>query len=123
MERADSKWYGDHLHKVIVVLSTFVQHYFVPGKIAFAFVQTILLLNHTLVELTNENKNKYYSAVAFFIGTPIGLMAWVEGLTCDKFLIHFGGHLWYDMTIPISMTFYAMYVKSLQTCGKKVKAE
>ena len=56
-------------------------------------------------------KNEYYNATSLFIVGPVGVIAWIEGLACESFLIHYGGHFWYDMTVPIMMTGYIVYLK------------
>ena len=73
--------------------------------------------------MLEKSKDQHYNAVALLMTGPIGLVGWIEGLTCDSFLVHVGGHFWYDMTIPMSMTAYIVYLKYAQSSSSKVKAE
>ena len=66
---------------------------------------------YAIVSMIRNPKHKHYNAEALLVKGPIGLMGWVEGLTCDSFLIKIGGHFWYDMTIPMSLTAYILYLK------------
>ena len=43
---------------------------------------------------------------AWLINVPITLMGWVEATTCGQFLVNYGGHVWYDATIPVSLCVY-----------------
>ena len=101
------------------------QYFFVPGTLAFAFVGTTLLTMACAISLVRQDKHKFYNAESLIMVTPTALMAWVEGLTCDVFLMQIGGHLWYDLIIPISITAYFFYIRNQQVseAESKVKAE
>jgi hypothetical protein len=59
-----------------------------------------------------QDKSVYYNSIATIINLPIGLVGWIEAITCDYFFSHIGGHFWYDITIPISLISYFFYIKS-----------
>merc|ERR1712127_668807 len=62
--------------------------------------------------LSNPNKGKYYNAVTIALA-PVGLIGtWAEGLMCEQFMVHIGGHLWYDMLIPICYLCFFAYTKT-----------
>jgi hypothetical protein len=55
---------------------------------------------------------------------PVGLVAWVEALGCDRFLKAAGGHVWYDAVIPASMfAYYALALMMQPADAKLAKAE
>lgn len=96
------------------ILISFVQ-LFVPAQFGFTYVQTILLLHSAVHELyrTREEKDVYYHLKACIVNLPIGIVGWLEAYTCDTLLIHMGGHIWYDCTIPFSIMAYYYISKSL----------
>ena len=95
----------------------------VPGLLAFAYVGTTLITTSCLAMLFKENKTRFYNAEAIIYVTPVVFMAWVEALTCDSFLMDVGGHLWYDLIIPISFTVFFFYVKHQQMGEAKSKVK
>jgi hypothetical protein len=98
-----------------------INFFLVPTKFGFTYVQTILLMTASLFAITSP-KRKYYVAEAFLVNLPVGLVSWVEAIGCDAFLVKFGGHLWYDMSIPISFCLFLTYV-ALQESSKKTKQD
>ena len=117
-----AKLLGRAVHAVFVVLLLLGHYYFVPLQCAFAYVQTALIILMSTVTMLRKDKISNYNAVSL-ITVPSVLAAWVEGLMCDSFLVHFGGHFWYDMSIPIALTGYIVYLKHEQSSQSKVKAE
>ena len=111
------------LHLIIVCLATYFNYFVVPGILSFAYVSTTILLIKAMGYLLDKEADKYYGAASLFTSLPISLFAWVEALMCDSFLVHVGGHLWYDLTIPISMVCYLFYIKNQEYSSKKVKAD
>ena len=93
-----------------LVLTYFSTHYFmVPQTIAFAFVSSLLILTVCIGNLT-KRESVYYNSESL-ANIPIVMMAFVEGFACDAFLKHVGGHVWYDVTIPLVLTAYFIYHK------------
>ena len=99
-----------------------MSYFLVPANLGLAFVSTAVVLFGGIGAMIQKETNKYYEAASVLIGFPISVMAWVEGLTCDSFLVHYGGHVWYDVTIPLSMIAYLVHVK-ISESSSKVKAE
>ena len=66
-----------------------------------------------LSNLANANKGVYWTIQSFIL-VPLGMMTWVEAMACDSFLIYFGGHLWYDLSIPIAVIAYFFCVKQAE---------
>ena len=111
---------------LMMALSYVGFHYFyVPGTIAFTYVQAVLIVTGAVSALTLKEKGKYYNVASILIFGPIAMMAWAEGFLCEKFFVHIGGHLWYDMVIPISYTIFFFYVRNIElgNSASKVKAE
>ena len=102
-----------------MVLVYFLFHYFfVPGTMGFAYVSTVLIITASIANFS-KRESPYYNSESF-VSCPVVLMAFVEGFACDAFLKHVGGHLWYDLTIPICFTAYFIYHKrnSLRSASK-----
>lgn len=67
----------------------------VPAIYAFTYVNTVL--NFALIgnQLLRNDKDGYYDRAALLVSLPIMLVTWFEPLSCDDFLIDWGGHLWF----------------------------
>ena len=118
--------YGSSVvHMVVVMINAFVGYLIVPGNLGLAYVSTSVTLFQAIGALLDKEPTKEYLAASVIIGLPVSAAIWVEALMCDSFLVQFGGHLWYDLTIPISMMIYLIYVKNTsETAGPfKVKAD
>ena len=50
-------------------------------------------------------RDRYYDASAW-VGVPIMAITWLEPLTCDSFLVRWGGHVWFDVSIPLAYFLY-----------------
>ena len=85
-------------------------YYFVPSEVAFAYVQTCIILMLSITELVGP-KYDHYNAIALICRLPVCIIPWVEAMACESFLVHIGGHFWYDMTIPLGLTAYVFYLK------------
>ena len=109
---------GNYGHLPLVTSVTLFQFFFVPGILSFAFVGTTLITLSCLSQLLKKEKTRFYNAESVICVTPVVFMAWIEALTCDTFLMNVGGHLWYDLTIPISFTVFFFYVKKQQVSGE-----
>ena len=54
-----------------------------------------------------------YDMYACLVSLPIMLATFAEPLLCDAFLIEWGGHVWFDTTIPVGvLVYYAVVSKS-----------
>ena len=117
---------GRALHLAMALVYVSFHYFFVPGTIAFTYVQAVLIVTAAVSMLMTKEKGPYYNAASLIITLPIGLMAWAEGFMCESLMVHIGGHLWYDMVIPISYTVYFFYIRNIElseSSAKKVKAE
>merc|ERR1712046_360179 len=67
-----------------------------------------VLLNSALRGLTRPavEKDRYYDMEAALVDVPILLMTFGEALPCDVFLARYGGHVWFDMVVPVMFTVY-----------------
>ena len=100
-----------------------VQYFLIPSRYGFTYVQTALLVTVSLVSILKKNKGRFYNLLAFSINLPIGLVSWIEATQCDNFLIHFGGHVWYDTTIPLSFIVYYLIARTMENNSLKQKTE
>jgi hypothetical protein len=117
--RSMSKNSGTFVVLVFSLIYNCVHVFYVQNRFAFTYVQTVLMLHQAISQLIGE-KGEYYTEVAVMISLPVGLVGWVEACLCSSFLVKIGGHLWFDLSIPLSMCVYFLYVRSLENSKSKV---
>ncbi|KAJ1444262.1 hypothetical protein M885DRAFT_627281 [Pelagophyceae sp. CCMP2097] len=78
----------------------------VPPHLNFTYVQTVLIWIVTFYSLRRPHKDRYYDLSSLIITVPVGLVSWVEAISCDSFFKDVGGHVYYDAIIPASMFLY-----------------
>lgn len=85
-----------------------LQTYLLPQRFFFTHVLMAVLLGSAVrwIGRPRAEKNRYYALEAWLVDVPILLAAFGEALTCDGFLVRFGGHVWFDMVVPIGFTMY-----------------
>lgn len=85
-----------------------LQVFILPSRWFFTHVLIAVLTSSSLRGLSREHKDKtiYYALEAWFVDVNILVMTFVEAFTCETFLLPFGGHLWFDMVVPIGFTVY-----------------
>uniref|UniRef100_A0A7S3NHC5 Uncharacterized protein n=1 Tax=Aureoumbra lagunensis TaxID=44058 RepID=A0A7S3NHC5_9STRA len=91
------------------IIHTLLLQYFVPTLLAFTYVNTVIffnLLGHSLLFGIEGQKDVFYAIHALTTSFPIMIVTWLEPLLCDSFLIHYGGHIIFDYSIPISYLLY-----------------
>jgi hypothetical protein len=67
------------------------------------------MVSFVFVDLGMSEKDTSYDVWSWVVNLPVVLIGWLEALSCDAFLIKYGGHLWYDAIIPISISIYALW--------------
>ena len=107
----------------IVLVGLTHDSFYPRSSLSFVYVQTILSFVGTLDELSNPVKDKYYSTRFLMIGLPILSVAWLEALACESFLIHYGGHVWFDNTIALSFLAYYCYVRIVEESTPRSKTD
>lgn len=85
-----------------------LQVFFLPTRFFFTHVLMAVLLNSAIRWLSRapKDKTKYYALESWLVDVPIVLASFFEALTCDAFLIHVGGHIWFDMVVPVMFSVY-----------------
>ena len=91
------------------VCIAFLHFFSVPRVFGFVYVQTVFYTVSSYLGLVGK-KDDIYDKVALFIFMPNLPMTWVESMTCDSFLVNYGGHLWYDFMIPLSIFVYFLHL-------------
>lgn len=109
-------WYGfmrDARRSVAVTCAFALFHnvlqvFFLPSRFFFVHVLIAVLMNSAVRGLLRSPKEKdvYYDMEAILVDVPILLAMFVEAVACDSFLIHHGGHVWFDMVVPVMFTVY-----------------
>merc|ERR1719479_672131 len=109
-------WYGfmrDSRRSFSVAVAFAMVHniaqvFFLPTRFFFTHVLLAVLLNLAVRGLTRrvEDKDRYYSMEAALVDVPILLASFGEAITCDFFLVNYGGHVWFDMVVPAMFCVY-----------------
>jgi len=102
------------------VAVTAIHILYVPKHYAFTYVQTVFVLMAT-IEAMFKDKSTFYASSAIMVSLPIVTVPWIEYLACDDFLVHYGGHVWFDISIPAFMIIHIFYMKS--HTSKQIKQE
>jgi len=99
-----------------------LQVFILPTRLFFTHVLLAVLASSSFRGLNREPKDKtiYYALEAWFVDVNILVMTFVEAFTCESFLIHIGGHLWFDMVVPFGFTAY-FFVLLQNHCRKSAK--
>lgn len=102
--------------KIHSAVNAILALYIVPTLFNFTHTQTSIIVTLTTSNLLKKNKDVYYDLASTIIGLPTAIMPWIEGMYCDNFAVWYGGHLIYDITLPISCIIYhrVCYYKALQ---------
>jgi len=74
----------------------FVHYCFIPQRLAFAYVNAVLVILFSIANLIRNEKDFWYDLYAMVVSFPITLVGWMEGYFCLDFVLGFGGHALYD---------------------------
>ncbi|KAL9178390.1 hypothetical protein ACHAXT_000037 [Thalassiosira profunda] len=97
----------------------------VRDVLGFAYVNAVITVAFSYSQLAMPREAKQYVYAAFAaVAMPITIIPWIECTMCTEFLSKFGGHLVFDVSIPVLLT--AAYCLSwrhhsahLETKGKR----
>ena len=82
-----------------------------PIKYHFAYVTAVITMNSLISALLFfKHKDYYYDLSVIVIGVPVTLITWLEPILCDSFLVNWGGHVWFDISLPASMLIFLFIV-------------
>jgi hypothetical protein len=82
----------------------------IPSQLNFTYVNCVFLMNAALWPLFSQEKDVLYALYAVVVNVPVLLCAWLEVLGCDALLLDWGGHFWFDASIPATHFLYAHIV-------------
>ena len=91
------------------VAHTAMVAFVVPPILAFTYANTILFFNIVGGQLLcglHGSRDRFYALYALLGSVPIMVATWAEPLFCDALLIRYGGHLFFDASIPASVLLY-----------------
>jgi len=98
------------------VLHTYLIGWVCPFILVFTYANTILLFNDGCGRLLcglEGKRDEFYALAALLYSTPIMVATWAEPLLCDDFLVNWGGHMWFDLSIPTGAAVYYIVASSL----------
>merc|ERR1712228_852723 len=122
---------GDKRRSFAVAMAYAVMHntaqvFFLSSRLFFIHVLMAVLLSGAIRGLARaeKDKNRFYDMEAVLVDVPILLMTFSEAITCDSFLKHYGGHVWFDMAVPFGFIVYYLILAQnpeyTATTSKKV---
>ena len=90
----------------LFVLSLLVgySHLHVPDILAFGYVNAVLTVLNTYIQVSLPTEMKEYSYVAYsLVGLVLTIIPWIEATACQSVASKLGGHLIFDVAIPIGV--------------------
>lgn len=92
----------------IALFHNSLQVFVLPTRLFFTHVLLAVLASSSYRGLNRDYSEKtiYYALEAWLVDVNILVMTFVESFTCESFLIHMGGHVWFDMVVPFGFTAY-----------------
>ena len=92
--------------------------FFVPLIYGLTFVNCVIFTLKAVKGLISE-RDRFYNTRAWFITAPLIATIWVEAVTCDSFLAEYGGHFWFDFSIPLLGLAYYFYCRHIMITEQK----
>ena len=95
----------------------------IPSQLNFTYVNCVFLLNAAMWPLFSNpaGKDWTYALYAMVVNVPILVTAWFEVLACDTLLFDWGGHFWFDLSIPVTHFVFGYIVMSQKNNGTALK--
>lgn len=110
------------LRALAFTLAYATPHFFLaPGQLAFTYVNCVLAIHISINSLLFAPKGAYYTASSIILSLPTAVVAWLEALTCERLIRPIGGHLVYDVTIPLSLLTLYFWVRGQPKSAKKAE--
>jgi hypothetical protein len=82
----------------------------IPPIMIFAYVNLVITFNLSIAQILTAPRDIFYLLNTLLIGTPIIIATFVEPLFCDSLLINYGGHIIFDVSIPLGVILYYIVV-------------
>lgn len=90
-------------------LHNILQVFMIPTRFFFTHVLMAVPLHSGVRAIffrERSQKDIYYAMEAWLVDVPILLMSFGEAISCEDLFIHYGGHVWFDMVVPIGFIVY-----------------
>lgn len=92
----------------------------VRDTLAFGYVNAVLTVMSAYMQIMLPSEKKEYSYALFsVISLVLSIIPWIEAMACQSVASKFGGHLIFDVTIPVGVT--AAYIASYRHYSGKGK--
>ena len=82
---------------------------FFTTQFGFTYIQTVLFMAFELNQLWRPEQEKklfVYAVYPILVSIPIGIVGWIESLQCSNGVRELGGHMIYDVSIPVCLTVF-----------------
>lgn len=83
----------------------------IPWILSFTYVNTVIGFNLGIGQILTSPRDIYYTLYPALYAGPVFVATLAEPLLCDNVLVHWGGHIFFDMSIPFG-TFLYYFVAS-----------
>lgn len=112
--KRDARFRSTGVAVLLALIHNTLQFFIFPSKFFFVHVLISVLGDSAVRGIWfRSNKDLYYDLEAWLVDVPILLMTFTESLGCDAFLLPYGGHLWFDMVVPVGFfVYYAIVILS-----------
>ena len=78
----------------------------IPWILSFTYVNTVIGFNLSAAQIATSPRDIYYVLYPVLYSGPVLVATLLEPLLCDAFLVNWGGHLFFDMSIPFGTALY-----------------
>ena len=110
LSKDTQKGFGNNGHLCFVLINSVLTYFFVRGVFGLAYVSAVICTAEAFTYMSMKKKTFYYNSGSL-ASMPIILVSYIEGLACDEILVHIGGHIWYDISIPFCLMAWFFYMK------------
>ncbi|CAM9867245.1 unnamed protein product [Ectocarpus fasciculatus] len=85
----------------------------IPWILSFTYVNTVIGFNLSAAQIATSPRDVYYVLYPLLYAGPVLLATLLEPLLCDDFLVKWGGHLFFDISIPFGTVLYYIVASRL----------
>lgn len=78
----------------------------IPWILSFTYVNTVIGFNLSIWQMLTSPRDIYYVLYPLLFAGPVLLTTLAEPLLCDRLLVFWGGHVFFDMSIPFGAVLY-----------------
>lgn len=85
----------------------------IPRILSFTYVNTVIGFNLSIGQMLTAPRDVYYVLYPALYAGPVLIATLLEPLLCDSLLVHWGGHILFDLSIPFGTVLYYLVASRL----------